>query len=131
MSLATENQIQSAFFDACRADLTLAHCWIHAIPNGTKKTIAGAVRFKKEGLISGVADVFVPVARGGYFGYYIEFKKPGGKLSKNQELFHEFVSTNNYKFRIFYNSIDAYKSVKAYMKLDYTKAQVDMNRTFC
>lgn len=122
MSLITESQIQSAFFEACRADMELSHCWMHAIPNGTKKTIAGAVRFQKEGLVSGIADVFIPVARGGYFGFYIEFKRPGGKLSKNQVSFHHHAVSNGYKFEIFYDSISAYYSVKKYMGLSYTKA---------
>lgn len=57
---------------------------LHAIPNGgsrgdgTKRgaMISGA-NMKAEGVKTGVSDLFIPVARHGYHGFYIEMKAPG------------------------------------------------------
>ena len=58
---------------------------LFAIPNGSHKSIATAMRFKREGLKPGVPDICLPVARGDYHGLYIELKRvAGGKLSVNQ-----------------------------------------------
>jgi hypothetical protein len=65
--------------------------WLHAIPNGGYRDPVTAARMKAEGVKSGVADIFLPVARGGVHGLYIEMKKPGsGKQSKEQIEFQQF-----------------------------------------
>lgn len=46
------------------------------------KVVGG--RFKASGLKSGVPDVFLPIARKGRFGLFVEMKKIGGKASKEQ-----------------------------------------------
>ena len=38
---------------------------MHAIPNGGKRDIVTAKKIKNEGGLSGVPDIFLPVARGG------------------------------------------------------------------
>ena len=45
------------------------------IPNGGKRGKAEAARFKKMGVKKGVSDVFLPVARGGCHGLWIEMKR--------------------------------------------------------
>ena len=45
------------------------------IPNGGKRGKAEAVRFKKMGVKKGVSDVFLPVARCGCHGLWIEMKR--------------------------------------------------------
>lgn len=55
-------------------------------PNGGRRSKAEAGRFKAEGVKSGVPDIFLPVARGGYHGLYIELKRQrGGKASDTQK----------------------------------------------
>jgi hypothetical protein len=39
---------------------------------------------KKIGINPGIPDYFLPIARNGYHGLFIEFKAPKGKLSKDQ-----------------------------------------------
>lgn len=54
-------------------------------PNGGHRSKSEAGRFKAEGVKSGVPDIFLPVARGGYHGLYIELKRQrGGKVSDTQ-----------------------------------------------
>ena len=52
------------------------------------------------GLVSGVADMFLSVARGGCHGLYIEFKTSKGKQSDKQKAFEERVKGQGYKYYI-------------------------------
>lgn len=71
---------------------------LHAIPNGQNKKIAEAARMKREGLLSGVSDVMLPVSRHGYHGLYIELKiKSRGKVSVNQKWWITSVIEQGYR----------------------------------
>ena len=73
------------------------HClrWLHftypqvlcyAIPNGTYKSHSAATAMKMEGLTSGIPDLHIPIARGGYHSLYIEMKNgKAGRLSDTQK----------------------------------------------
>lgn len=86
----TESQIQSDFFAWANAmagtfpQLRL----LHAIPNGANKSIAARMKFKREGLKSGVPDVCLPVAGSmdakRRNALYIEFKSDKGVISPEQ-----------------------------------------------
>jgi len=81
--------------------------WLHAIPNGGDRDRITAGRMKAEGVKSGVLDLFLPHARGGYFGLMIEMKKPeqiltngkkspAGTLSDNQKSYIKFVKAEGF-----------------------------------
>ena len=78
--------------------------WLHAIPNGGARgddahsSAKVGAYMKAEGVRSGILDICLPVARGGFFGFYLELKKPGrqGKLSKEQKAFTAFLKSENY-----------------------------------
>ena len=56
------------------------------IPNGGLRSKSEAVRFKRAGVKKGVPDLFLPVARKGYHGLWIEMKRQkGGRLSPEQK----------------------------------------------
>lgn len=56
------------------------------IPNGGLRSKSEAARFKRAGVKSGVPDIFLPCAKGGKHGLFIELKKlTGGKTSKEQK----------------------------------------------
>ena len=63
---------------------------LFAVPNGEKRSISVGKRLKNEGVKSGVPDLILPVARGGFHSLYIELKKskcaksPAGRVSPNQ-----------------------------------------------
>lgn len=64
---------------------------LHAIPNGGKRYKATAVRLKKEGVRSGVPDVFLPVARHDKHGLYVEMKAYRGKaIRQSKEMERSF-----------------------------------------
>lgn len=71
--------------------------WLHAIPNGGKRDAATAALMKAEGVRVGVADVFLPVARKGCHGLYIEMKKiKDGRISPEQTAFADFVMSQGF-----------------------------------
>ena len=48
-----------------------------AIPNGGKRNKATAGRLKAEGVMAGVPDILIPVARNEYHGLFVEMKVRG------------------------------------------------------
>ena len=56
------------------------------IANGGERHPAVAQKLKKAGVKKGVPDLFLPVARGGFHGLWIEMKrKKGGRVSDEQK----------------------------------------------
>lgn len=47
---------------------------IHIPNGGSRKNAFEGYRLKRQGVRAGVSDLLLPVARGGYFGLWIEFK---------------------------------------------------------
>ena len=65
------------------------YCGLHGypifhIPNEAKRSPQTASRLKAEGMRSGVPDLCIPVARGGFHSLYIEMKSEKGRLSGSQ-----------------------------------------------
>jgi hypothetical protein len=74
---------------------------LHHIPNGGLRTKQEAAQLKASGVVEGVCDLFLPMARRGFGGMYIEMKLPGGKLRDSQVEFVERVKKENFVcFRI-------------------------------
>jgi hypothetical protein len=97
----TEHDIQAALFDW--AELASARYpalkLMFAIPNGGKREKRQdkkgrwfspiAIKLKKEGVKAGIPDIFLPSARGGSHGLFIEMKAPDGKVTPNQKRVHQ------------------------------------------
>lgn len=71
---------------------------LHAIPNGGTRNKAEAAKLKAEGVKAGVSDLFLPVARGGFHGLYLEMKRPGEKANAKQLKWGEKVKAQGYAF---------------------------------
>ena len=75
----------------------------YAIPNENSRVdsnaITGAIR-KSYGIVAGVADTYLAMARGGYFGLYIEFKSEVGRQRKEQLEFQQRVEQQGYKYAV-------------------------------
>lgn len=88
----TEHQIQCAAIRRLRNEEAIERpnvARIYSIPNGGKRTGAGAVQLKNSGQRAGMPDLHYPPARGGYFSLYIEVKKPGEDPQPHQVEIHE------------------------------------------
>jgi len=96
----SESEIQAAFFVWLRLlenhFPALRFCF--AVPNGGFRFKATAAAMKRTGTKAGVPDCFLPVARCGFHGLWIEFKRDGGQLSDAQKDFQAFLESQNYKF---------------------------------
>ena len=58
----------------------------HAIPNGGSRNPIEAKHLKEQGVKAGIPDLFLPCARGGWHGLYIEMKRrKGGRVSVEQK----------------------------------------------
>jgi len=86
--IPTENQEQAALFEWARLsekkhpELKL----LHAIPNGGLRDGRTAAILARTGVKSGVPDLCLPVARGGWHSLYLELKRAkGGRVSENQK----------------------------------------------
>jgi hypothetical protein len=110
-------------------DLNL-HNWpnlwlLHSIPNGGKRSVTTAVSLKNEGVLSGVCDLFLPVARCGYHGLYIEMKhdkvKPKSVISATQKKFLAATAEEGYLSKVCYNDTQAINLIEEYISGKYNK----------
>ena len=87
-----------------------------AIPNQRKWSWAVWEYFKAEGFKPGVADVFLPAARGISHGLFIEMKRDDKeKMNQDQEKFAIGVMRVNYTHEVGYGFEDARDKILAYL----------------
>ena len=87
----------------------------HAIPNGTHKSPASRYLYKLTGLKAGVPDCFLPVARATFHGLYIEFKSAKGRVSTEQEQWHESLRNQGYIVEVCRTWEDAVQITERYL----------------
>jgi hypothetical protein len=102
---ATEHDIQAHVVTWARL---MAHTHpelqlLFAIPNGGWRGPITGAKLKAEGVLPGVPDLCLPVARGGHFGLYIEMKTPQGRVSPVQRTILERLHTEGYQVAICYS----------------------------
>ena len=73
-----------------------------AIPNGGLRNKVTAARMKAGGVRAGVPDIFLPIARGGYHGLFIEMKVGNGYLSVAQKDWIKKLNKENYSVVVCY-----------------------------
>ena len=91
--------------------------WIHAIPNGGKRNVITAMKLKAEGVKSGVFDLFLPAARRGFHGLYIEMKAGANTLTDSQKDFRGFVATQGFQHGVFWDWLSARDFIIKYLEL--------------
>ena len=98
--------------------------WLHSVPNGAHVSKIQAAMLVAEGLRSGVPDIFLDVARGGYHGLRIELKVPEIRNTKGTiEKRKGVVSPEQSRWLDHYNS-SGYQALVAYGWLE-AKAQIE------
>ena len=89
------------------------------IPNGGLRSKTEAKRMKSAGVKPGVPDLFLPVARAGYHGLFIELKrKKGGRLSEEQKQWIADLEGQGYMAVSAYGCEEACDIIKWYFRLD-------------
>ena len=87
------------------------------VPNGGKRNASEAAHLKKQGVKAGVPDLFLPVARGGFHGLFIEMKVGKNKPTENQEKWIENLIRQKYSVCVCYSSIEAYDTIINYLRM--------------
>ena len=88
---------------------------LHHTPNGGWRHIATAVRLKAEGEKSGVPDLFLPCARLGYHGLFIEMKTRGGRISPAQQWWIDALRMQGYRVVVCWQWLDAAHELETYL----------------
>lgn len=99
LDIPTENQEQRNLIQWAnlRRGLYPELEWLHAIPNGGKRSKIEAACLVAEGVKAGVPDLHLPVARHGFHGLWIEMKrKQGGFVSTEQRRWLDAMQVNGY-----------------------------------
>ena len=96
---------------------------LYAVPNGGKRNPREAARLKAEGVKPGVPDLVLPVARGGYFGLYIEMKSRTGGLTKDQRKWEADLQEQGYRHNTCRSFTQAMELLDAYTRLPKTEVK--------
>lgn len=89
--------------------------WLHHIPNGGGRSKAEGGILKAMGVKRGICDLFLPCARGGYHGLYIEMKTQSGRASDEQDRFISFAQKEGYCVYICRSAAEAIEKIKKYI----------------
>lgn len=90
---------------------------LYAIPNGGLRHPRTAARLRAEGARAGVWDLHLPVPRNGAPGLWIEMKRPGGRLTREQIAWGAAVRAQGARTVVCHSWIEAAHAILDY--LDY------------
>lgn len=92
---------------------------LHAIPNGGQRNYIVAAKLKAEGVISGIPDLHLPIAKGGHHSLYVEMKAgKKGVVSTNQKTMMSLLEEQGNRcvvcrsFEEFKDAVESYLSLK-------------------
>jgi hypothetical protein len=90
-----EHRIQCACIKLFR--YLYPHYIIYAIPNGGQRNAIEAAKLKAEGVLAGIPDIHIPMARNGYHSLYIEMKngKKGTISDKQKDMIEKLKAEGN------------------------------------
>jgi hypothetical protein len=71
---------------------------------------------KREGVLAGVSDIMLPVARNGFHGLYIELKVGKNKASDNQEWWIAETTKQGYYSVVCVGWVEASEVIKRYLE---------------
>lgn len=97
--------------------------YLHHSPNGGKRHVIEAKKFKHMGAQAGFPDLFLFVPKGGYHGLFIELKRPKsanhakGVLTVHQKVMLERLNVQGYKVVVCYGANAAIDEIKEYLGL--------------
>lgn len=89
----------------------------YAIPNGGHRDKITAAKLKAEGVKAGTSDIMIPIARKGFYGFFLEMKKPGKRTgeSDKQKEFGAGVEDEGYFYAVCEHWEEASHLIEWYM----------------
>jgi len=96
---------------------------IYHVPNGGHRHKKVAEKLKDQGVKAGIPDLVLPMARGGYFGMYIEFKATvdPAPVSPSQQACIRRLNDQGYLAIVCRGHFDAMEQLRAYLLLPKTE----------
>lgn len=108
-----EHRIQCACIKLFR--YLYPHYIIYAIPNGGQRNAIVAAKLKAEGVLAGIPDIHIPMARNGYHSLYIEMKNGNkGTISDKQKDMIEKLKAEGNKVVVCRSVEEFEKEIKEY-----------------
>ena len=92
---------------------------IHIPNGGSRKNAFEGWRMKQQGVRAGVSDLFLPVARGRYFGLWLEFKAAppnNAVVSNSQQVWVDLMREQSYQAEICLGVAAALEVLDAYLR---------------
>lgn len=88
------------------------------VPNGGKRNAVEAMKFKAMGVKPGIPDIFIPVAKKGFHGLFIELKRAkNAYLSDHQQWWMTELSKQGYAVTVCYGADQLIRFVSKYMEI--------------
>ncbi len=116
-NLSSEDNEQAMLFQW--AEIAALNCpelrLMYHVPNEGKRSVSTGNRLKRLGLKSGVPDIALPVARGGYHGLYIEMKYGRNTLTENQRIWLDMLRKTGHMTAVCYSFIEAKDVILGYL----------------
>lgn len=95
---------------------------MYHVPNGGRRDKREAASLRRQGVKAGIPDIVLPVARGGFFGLYIELKFGKNKTSPIQDVWIKRLREMNYKVEVCYGWVAAREVIESYLDKQNTLA---------
>jgi hypothetical protein len=121
METRDEHGEQVALIDWCSLHIKQAPELelIFAIPSGGHRHKKTAGKLKAEGVKAGVPDLFLPVARLGFHGLWIEMKVKGGRIRPVQFWWLEQLVEQGYMHQVCWSFEEARDLLMAYLGYEW------------
>jgi hypothetical protein len=111
---------QAALIKELELRLPAVAALIYHVPNGGHRHKLVAIKLKGQGVRAGVPDLVLPMARGGYFGLYLEFKATApndAAVSASQHAWIRRLNDQGYLAIVCRGHFDAMEQIRAYLRL--------------
>lgn len=87
---------------------------IFAIPNGGRRNAVTGAMLKEEGVVAGVADLFIMASNSNYYGLFIEMKTPTGRQNSKQKDFQQIAIKAGYQYIVCHSLMEFINEVNYY-----------------
>ena len=115
-----EGQEQASLIKELELRMPAVAALIYHVPNGGHRHKLVAIKLKGQGVKAGVPDLVLPMARGGYFGLYLEFKATvpnDAAVSASQHAWIRRLNDQGYLAIVCRGHFDAMEQIRAYLRL--------------
>lgn len=112
-----EHRIQCACVNWFRLQYPTHASALFAVPNGGRRDRVSGAKLKAEGVLPGVSDLILLVARGDYHALLIEMKTSKGKQSPAQKVWQREMESRGYRYIVCHSFDEFMEEVNDYLLL--------------